>query len=44
VRNNLGDADHLLRVWDILLLEGPKTVFRCTAPPRTPVLLSLRLV
>jgi len=38
----VGDADHLLRVWDILLLEGPKTVFRCTAPTRTPLLSSLR--
>ncbi len=37
----VGDADHLLRVWDILLLEGPKTVFRCTAPLRTPLLSSL---
>lgn len=22
--------DHLLRVWDVILLEGPKVLFRCT--------------
>ena len=21
--------DHLLRVWDVLFLEGPKIIFRC---------------
>lgn len=28
--------DHLLRVWDILFLEGPKIIFRCGAGSCTP--------
>ena len=26
--------DHLLRVWDVLFLEGPKIIFRCARAGR----------
>ena len=28
--------DHLLRVWDVLFLEGPKIIFRCARAEHHP--------
>jgi hypothetical protein len=34
--------DHLLRVWDVFFLEGPKIIFRCADTTAWPCLLTCR--